>query len=154
MAAQVRDTYGGSIAAFLVGAVGIALPWFVVNSAATKVTDISAQVWGLVGSFFVLVALGVLAAPILGAVAWRVEHRSRGLYAMYAGLAVGGIIGFLPVIRASESGYGEDLWLVMAIVIGGAALLASVGWGLLDAIASRRRRAGSGSPRLRAKSRP
>ena len=57
MGAQVRGTYGGSIAAFLVGAVGIALPWFVVNSQATKITDTSAQVSGLEGSFFVLVAL-------------------------------------------------------------------------------------------------
>jgi ABC-type uncharacterized transport system permease subunit len=82
---------------------------------------------------------GVVVAPILGMVAWRFEPRGRGLVAMLAGLAVGGIIGFLPVfLRGPASPGYDEVWTTIGMVVGFAAILATVGRGLLGTVARRR----------------
>jgi len=128
-----RGAYRGSIAAFLVGAVGIAIPYLVLN---WRDPDGGNQT-GLSFAHAGLMLLGVVVVPILGMVAWRFERRWRGLVAMLAGFAVGGIIGFLPVfLRGAADPNYDDVWTSIGMVVGFAAIFSTVGWCLLGAVAA------------------
>ena len=128
-----RGTSRGSIAAFLVGAVGIAIPYLVLN---WRDPDGDNQT-GLAFAYAGAMLLGVVVAPILGMVAWRFESSWRGLFALLAGLAVGGIIGFLPVfLRGPASPGYDEVWGSIGMAVGSAAFLAAVGWALLGAVAA------------------
>lgn len=132
-----RRTYRGSIAAFLIGAVGIAIPYLALN---WREPD-DGSLDGLAFAYAGAAMLGVVVALILGMVAWRFESRWRGLFALLAGLAVGGIIGFLPVFLRGPAGpVYDEVWELMRTAVGLAAVPATVGWALLGAVAAFGRR--------------
>ena len=143
-----RGTHRGSMAAFLVGVVGNATPYLVLN---WRDPDGGNQM-GLAGAYVGVMIVGVVVVPILGMLAWRFDRSRRGLVAMLAGFAVGGIVGFLPVFLrgATDPNYG-DVWGSMRMVAGFAAILATVGWALLGTVASLKSR--RRSSRLRGSSR-
>lgn len=131
-----RRVYQGSIAAFLVGAVAIAIPYLALNLRDPGDENQT----GLAISYAGTAMLGVGVALILGIAAWCFEPRWRGLLALLAGLAVGGIIGFLPVfLRGSASPVYDEVWELLRMAVGAAAVPATVGWAVLGAVFGRRR---------------